>query len=256
MTMAPLPSAARVAPPTAAAQARARRLRAELDRMRAVLAQVSNVRQVIVFGSVATGSVSAWSDLDVMVVQQTEQPFVERAVALARLVRPQVGVQFLVYTPEELREVGSRLFVRVEILEKGKVLPMKPREEARRWLEFAGENVRMAELAVGADIFNQACFHAQQSVEKCLKASLVLQGELVPRTHLIADLVQQLPPAARAALGANETTLLELDQFYIPTRYPDAVPGWLPEGLPQRQHAEKALDVARRCHATATELIA
>jgi len=221
-----------------------------------VLAQLAGVRQVMVFGSMAAGTVSAWSDLDVMVVQQTEQPCVERAAALARLVRPQVGIQFLVYTPEELRELGSRRFVRVEILEKGKVLPMEPREEARRWLEFAREDLRMAELAVGADIFNQACFHAQQSVEKCLKAALALQGELVPRTHLIADLVQQLVPAARAALRALETTLLELDQFYIPTRYPDAVPGSLPEGLPQRQHAEQALEVARRCHETVTQLVA
>jgi HEPN domain-containing protein len=46
--------------------------------------------------------------------------------------------------------------------------------------------------------------------------------------------------------------VLELDQFYIPTRYPDAVPGSLPEGLPQRQHAEKALEVARSCHALVT----
>ena len=255
MTMATL-STEPVAVRTPAAQARARLLRAELDRMRALLAHVPGIRQVTVFGSMAAGTVSAWSDLDVMVVQQTDQPFIERAAALARLVRPQVGIQFLVYTPQELSELGSRRFVRVEILEKGKVLPMEPREEARRWLEFAGEDLRMAELAVGADIFNQACFHAQQAVEKCLKASLILQGELVPRTHLIADLVQQQPPAARTALDAFETTLLELDQFYIPTRYPDAVPGSLPEGLPQRQHAEKALEVARRCHETVTQLVA
>jgi len=231
-------------------------LRAELDRIRVALARLAGVRQVVVFGSMAAGTVSDWSDLDVMVVQQTELPFIERAAALARLVRPRVGIQFVVYTPEELRELGSRQFVRVEILQKGKVLPMEPSEEARRWLEFSREDLQMAELAIGGGLFNQACFHAQQCVEKCLKALLVVQGELVPRTHLIADLLQELPPAARQTLREFETALLELDQFYIPTRYPDAVPGLLPEGLPQKHHAEEALEAARRCHETVSQLAA
>jgi len=37
-----------------------------------------------------------------------------------------------------------------------------------------------------------------------------------------------------------------LDRFYIPTRYPDALPGVLPEGLPDAQDAREALDVTRR----------
>ena len=43
------------------------------------------------------------------------------------------------------------------------------KEAASRWLEFAREDVQMAELALDADVYNQVCFHAQQCVEKCLK---------------------------------------------------------------------------------------
>jgi HEPN domain-containing protein len=82
----------------------------------------------------------------------------------------------------------------------------------------------------------------------------IRRASIVPRTHLIADLVQQLPPAARTALDTFEATLLELDQFYIPTRSPDALPGSLPEGLPQGQRAEKAPEAARRCQETVTQL--
>lgn len=39
--------------------------------------------------------------------------------------------------------------------------------------------------------------------------------------------------------------LLNLDDFYIPTRYPDALPGMLPEGLPLRSDAEEAVRLAR-----------
>ena len=34
--------------------------------------------------------------------------------------------------------------------------------------------------------------------------------------------------------------------FYIPTRYPDALPGMLEEGMPGQRDAQEALDVARR----------
>jgi len=32
-----------------------------------------------------------------------------------------------------------------------------------------------------------------------------------------------------------------LDAFYIPTRYPDGIPGSLPEGLPDKKDAESSL---------------
>ena len=82
---------------------RALRLKAELQRLRSLLAEQPTVQQVIVFGSTATGQTHAWSDLDVMVIEESEAPFIERGLRLARLVRPQVGTQFLVYTPQEIR---------------------------------------------------------------------------------------------------------------------------------------------------------
>jgi HEPN domain-containing protein len=36
-----------------------------------------------------------------------------------------------------------------------------------------------------------------------------------------------------------------LDDYYIPTRYPDALPGVLPEGLPNRDDASRALGFAK-----------
>jgi HEPN domain-containing protein/predicted nucleotidyltransferase len=225
---------------------RALRLKAELERIRSLLSEQSTVKQVVVFGSTAAGQTHEWSDLDVMVIEESEAPFIERGLRLARLIRPQVGTQFLVYTQDEIQALTRRPFIRVEVLGKGKVLPMQPHLEAQRWLTFAEQDLHMAALALGAEIFNQTCFHAQQCVEKCLKACLTAAGELVPRTHLIADLVQQLSAPAQAAIAGLEEAFLALDQFYIPTRYPDALPGSLPEGLPQQSHADMALITARR----------
>jgi len=47
-------------------------------------------------------------------------------------------------------------------------------------------------------------------------------------------------------LGEVPEMAFRLDRFYIPTRYPDALPGMLAEGLPGQQDAQEALDLARR----------
>ena len=238
----------RPSPVQQAALRRSLCLRAELARLRSLLADQPNIKQVVVFGSVAAGQTHEWSDLDLMIVEESEAPFIERSLRLARLVRPQVATEFLVYTPAEIRSLAARPFVQVEILQKGKVLPMNPHEDAQRWLEFAEQDLRTAEMTLSGEIFNQVCFHSQQCAEKCLKACLTAAGELLPRTHRIVDLLGLLSTEAQAVVGDIKESLLELDQFYIPTRYPDALPGSLPEGLPQKSHAEAALAAARRCY--------
>ena len=114
----------------------------------------------------------------------------------------------------------------------------------RSWLEFAREDSRMAELAFEDGIYNQACFHAQQGVEKALKAFLRSHQRSVPQVHSLRELLaicQRLDADARFLKDACKT----LDRYYIPTRYPDALPGMAPEGLPTRQDAEEAVDLLR-----------
>jgi len=115
-------------------------------------------------------------------------------------------------------------------------------EAVERWLAFAQEDLRMAELALVEEIYNQVCFHAQQCAEKAIKGWLEHQGQVPPRTHRMADLLVLLPSHLMGELG-DELRLL--DRFYIPTRYPDALPGMLPGGMPGRRDAEEALEMAR-----------
>lgn len=123
--------------------------------------------------------------------------------------------------------------------------------ESERWLHFAQEDLRMAEMALPATIYNQACFHAQQCAEKALKGLLTLQGVAPPRTHQLADLLSLLESEPFGELGLE---ILLLDRFYIPTRYPDALPGALPEGLPGHHDAEQAVKVAREVLRVVTNL--
>lgn len=240
---------------TRAARRRAR-LAEELERVRRALAEDPDVLQLTVFGSLASAAVHEWSDLDLAVVMRTRLGFLDRALELRRRLEPQVGVDLLVYTPEEWRElVTHRRFVRDEVVEGGRVVPLRPEQEAREWLAFAEDDLRVARLAMKEGVFAQVCFHAQQCAEKCLKALLTREGQLVPRTHKIGDLWQELPQAAREVLAPLEGEIRELDGYYTVTRYPDAVAGARPEGLPQESHAEAALRVAERCWQLTRDLV-
>lgn len=114
---------------------------------------------------------------------------------------------------------------------------------AERWLTFAREDLPMAEAALNQTIYNQACFHAQQCVEKSLKALIALRGQSTPRSHSIAELLALL---SDKWLVDSADDLSDLDDYYISTRYPDALPGSLPEGLPGKGDAERAVAVAKR----------
>jgi len=49
--------------------------------------------------------VQEWSDLDIAIIKQTNKPFYQRLREVALLCRPSVGVDFLVYTPEEFQRL-------------------------------------------------------------------------------------------------------------------------------------------------------
>ena len=123
-------------------------------------------------------------------------------------------------------------------------------EESERWLHFACEDLKMAELALAAGIYNQVCFHSQQCVEKATKGLLLLQGKTLPRTHLLGDLLTILDPNPFTI----SLDMQLLDRFYIPTRYPGALPGSLPEGLPTHKDAMDALVIARQVLETVVTL--
>jgi HEPN domain-containing protein len=110
--------------------------------------------------------------------------------------------------------------------------------EADRWLGFARQDLRVAELTMDDGLYNQVCFHSEQCVEKVLKAWLADRGQKIPRTHRMADLLSLIP--AEIIAGLSEEIIL-LDRFYIPTRYPDAIPGSLEDGLPEKEEAQKLL---------------
>jgi len=108
---------------TTPAEARKILLERELARYLDILASRDDLEKVIVFGSVAAGQVHEWSDIDLVVIQETTSPFFARLREIRRLLQPAVGTDILVYTPGEFEQMSrERDFVREEILGKGRTI--------------------------------------------------------------------------------------------------------------------------------------
>lgn len=134
---------------------------------------------------------------------------------------------------------------------------MKDRiDEARRWLIHAQDEYQDAEDLRTRKRFYLALFHFQQAAEKALKAFLYSKTEdrRVFFTHSVLELAQaaaQIDPALAALERAGR-----LDQYYIPTRYPNGLPG----GVPSRfytdpEEAAAASELTRQVLETITTRI-
>ena len=98
-------------------------LERELARWLPLLIAHEQPEKIILFGSFPAGQVNEWSDLDLVLVKNTAAPFLDRIRQVLTLLQPQVGVDMLVYTPQEYEQLArERVFVREEIAAKGKVI--------------------------------------------------------------------------------------------------------------------------------------
>jgi len=94
-------------------------------------------------------------------------------------------------------------------------------EDPREWLRRARSNLaRSSQGQVTPDVlFEDACFDAQQAVEKALKALLVLRGVQVPRTHAISELLTMLVDLG-FDIPAEVHEAAALTDYAVAARYP------------------------------------
>jgi HEPN domain-containing protein len=107
-------------------------------------------------------------------------------------------------------------------------------EKAENDLTNAANTLKMGERCPTDTV----CFHAQQCVEKYLKALLVFRARDFPKTHDVGELAALLPPKLRPRFSVEEQRMLSV--YATLTRYPgDYEPIHLSE-------ARSAVSIARR----------
>ncbi len=117
--------------------------------------------------------------------------------------------------------------------------------QAERWLQTAQEDLNAAQILQHAALYAQACFYAQQSAEKAVKA-LWYAADANPWGHSVQRLIREFPQAAEIAdLEDWIERGAQLDKFYIPTRYPNGLPDLTPGQTYRLNDAEQGLAAAR-----------
>ena len=98
-------------------------LERELNRWLPLLIAHEQPDKIILFGSYCAGEIGEWPDLDMVIVKETDAPFLDRTRRVLALLHPRVGLDVLVYTPEEFEQMSrERAFLRDEIIAKGQVI--------------------------------------------------------------------------------------------------------------------------------------
>jgi len=69
-----------------------------------------NVHRVGLFGSYASGKTDLFTDLDILVIMDTDKPFLDRLTELYSLLALPVDVDILCYTPQEFDRLKHKPF--------------------------------------------------------------------------------------------------------------------------------------------------
>ena len=179
--------------------------------------------QVILFGSHAYGTPTEDSDVDLLVVMDIpKSEFLNKAIEIRQRISYRFGLDLLVRSPEEIayRVSYNDWFLR-EITEKGELLHgsdancdiknlqhtdyrtgfLKTGEDCMNpltleWIEKAEGDYKAAKWGLQAPdpVHDAICFHAQQCIEKYLKAWLQEANIPMQRTHNLEELLALIVP--------------------------------------------------------------
>lgn len=97
---------------------------------------------------------------------------------------------------------------------------------AQDWLNQASRDLEQSEDSARAGRHEWACFAAQQAAEKAAKALHLHLGQEA-WGHVVAQLLRELPDAVKVPSDLIEKGRV-LDNFYIPSRYPNSHPAGAP----------------------------
>jgi len=109
---------------------------------------------------------------------------------------------------------------------------------AQDWLDQAVRNLEQASASQRDGRHEWACFAAQQAAELAVKALHLWYGQEA-WGHVVARLIQELPEQPPVELVEKSKVL---DNFYMPTRYPNGHP----EGAPFHHYGKLQSEEAIR----------
>lgn len=211
---------------------------AQIGEMARRIAEKFDPLQITLFGSFARGDQRPNSDVDLLVVLAAVNDKHRAAAAISRaLADIPLANDVVVTSPSDIRSRGDLIGTILRpALTEGQVLfrrpgwtpelgvtPQERLDDARRWLQYAGDDLLFAEDAAKDPHRppRYACLHAQQSAEKALKAVLIFEQVDFPRTHNVDHLAGLVPQTWERVKALPEMSTLS--SWAVQARYPDAL---------------------------------
>mgnify|MGYP005837022547 CR=1 FL=1 len=224
-------------------QKRRRKPESELARAVGEL-KLMGAERIILTGSMAEGNPGPMSDIGLLVVMPTQERFPDRLKEAYARIRPSVAMDILIYSPQELEEMRKSNAFIARALERGRVL------HAAR----SREGIRTPDEAGGAGPRRRALQYVGREMRPGLLSLAAgggkgRQGPSLRAGQRIGVGVFGGGTAGRRFRGeAGDGTLKERgsfhDRFYIPTRYPNGLPGGIPSESFHERDAEEAMRAA------------
>lgn len=194
-----------------------------VDAARRLTEAARSPARVILFGSHARGEAEADSDLDFLVVERELPDRFEETLRLRRALKPlRLPVDVIVVSENHVAEWGAvRNRMLHAALREGRVLARRDQRDLAALLvaKAAGHQAALGALASARDVPDEVFgFHAQQAVEKLIKAALASLGRDFPRTHDLGVLTALLEDAGHslpeALISAEELTIWAVEFRY------------------------------------------
>jgi predicted nucleotidyltransferase/HEPN domain-containing protein len=186
------------------------------------------VRSIYLFGSRARGDARPDSDYDILVVTWDTRPDHAARLTLKRAVGspdPPFDLRYVTAAEFEWRKRFPNTIERAADRE-GVLIHMADEADglhaaAQRWLDEADMDFEFVEFAMlSRRRARRACFHAQQCIEKEMKAFLTVANVDALRTHALERLVEQCADIDET-FAAWEPRLAPLSDYAVDARYPD-----------------------------------
>jgi HEPN domain-containing protein/predicted nucleotidyltransferase len=197
---------------------------------------------VILFGSVARNGTG--SDLDLLIVtddnsDKSDNQYLLLHKSLKRFYK-NFDIEPFIVSQSLLNEYyfNGSPFLKI-ISKEGRTLYMK--NAVKVWLKQSKEELNVSKYLFKGGFYKGACFHAQQSIEKSIKAGLFKEGWELENTHSIERLII-IGRNYNIKLKLSDEEIVFIDSIYR-GRYP-AEEGILPLGEPTKEDAEKAVKIA------------
>lgn len=120
------------------------------------------------------------------------------------------------------------------------------KEITKDWLEAASTDIESINCLLNNErLTGHVAFHAQQAIEKSLKALMEEHGDRVPKVHSLSKLFESC--SIYLDFQIDEDMVIALDSLYIESRYPGEF-GLLPEGKPTSKKANLFYEFAQEIY--------